>query len=62
MILIKILNSLAVQQSTTSDKTNKIIQHFLEYVATHSDYKIRYFDSDILLAVYSDTSNVSELK
>ena len=38
--LLKTLNSLSAQQSTATEKTESLIQHFLEYLSTNPDAKI----------------------
>ena len=62
LTIIKTLNSLASQQTQATEQTNRLIQHFLEYCATHQDAKIRYFASDMLLAVHSDAAYMNEPK
>jgi len=42
-IIIKTLNSISAQQSTVTERTERLVQHFLEYLANHPDPKIRYF-------------------
>lgn len=57
---MKTLNSLAAQQSTATEQTEKLIQHFLEYLAKHPDPKIQFFSSDMILATHSDASYMNE--
>lgn len=59
--IIKTLNSLASQQNTATERTEQLIKHFLEYLSTHPDPKIRYFSSDIILSAHSNASYINEL-
>ena len=58
--LLKALNSLATQQSTPTENTDKLVKQFLDYCAWHPDAKIRFFASDMLLQVHSDASYLNE--
>lgn len=56
------MNSIASQQANATEKTEKLIQRFLEYLVKHSDPKIRFFASDMILIAHSDTSYMNEPK
>ena len=58
--LLKALNSLATQQSTPIENTEKLVKQFLDYCAWYPDSKIRFFASDMLLEVHSDASYLNK--
>ena len=62
MTIIKPLNTLATQQSQPIKNTEKHIDQFLDYCATHPDAKIRYFASDMLLQIHSDAAYMNKTK
>eukprot|EP00804_Cyclotella_cryptica_P029279 CCRYP_011676-RA/>CCRYP_011676-RA protein AED:0.16 eAED:0.06 QI:0/0/0/1/0/0/6/0/1468 len=53
------LSELATQQSNATEQTLKRCHHFLDYMATHPDARIRYHASDMILNVHSDASYLS---
>jgi hypothetical protein len=53
------LNELASLQTAATENTMKRCKHFLDYMATHPDAKIRYYASDMVLNVHSDASYLS---
>jgi hypothetical protein len=53
------LNELASLQTNATKATMKRCKHFLDYMATHLDTKIRYYASDMVLNVHSDASYLS---
>jgi hypothetical protein len=53
------LSELATQQSHATEQTLKRCHHFLDYMATHPDARIRYHASDMVLNVHSDASYLS---
>ena len=62
LTIIKTLNTLATQQSAPIENTDQDVKHFLGYCATHTDAKIRFFASKIILQVHSDESYMNETK
>eukprot|EP00804_Cyclotella_cryptica_P014175 CCRYP_005592-RA/>CCRYP_005592-RA protein AED:0.28 eAED:0.24 QI:0/0/0/1/0/0/2/0/659 len=46
-------------QSNATEQTLKRCHHFLDYMATHPDARIRYHASDMILNVHSDASYLS---
>ena len=62
LTIIKALNTLATQQSHPTITTEKHIDQFLDYCATHPDAKIRFFASDMLLQIHSDAAYMNETK
>ena len=60
--LLKALNTLGSQQAKPTETTEKNIRHFLDYCATHSDAKIRFFASEMILQIHSDASYMNESK
>ena len=53
------LNELAGCQSKATESLIKRCKHFLDYMATHPNAKIRYYASDMILNVHSDASYLS---
>eukprot|EP00804_Cyclotella_cryptica_P000090 CCRYP_013749-RA/>CCRYP_013749-RA protein AED:0.16 eAED:0.11 QI:0/0/0/1/0/0/3/0/1031 len=53
------LRELATQQAHATENTLKRCTHFLDYMATHPDARIRYYASDMVLNVHSDASYLS---
>eukprot|EP00804_Cyclotella_cryptica_P018372 CCRYP_015481-RA/>CCRYP_015481-RA protein AED:0.17 eAED:0.17 QI:0/0/0/1/1/1/2/0/862 len=53
------LSELATQQSNATEQTLKRCHHFLDYMATHPNARIRYHASDMILNVHSDASYLS---
>jgi hypothetical protein len=56
------LSSLAQQQAAPTNKTKLEALHLLDYAASHPDATIRYYSSDMVLAIHSDASYLSEPK
>ena len=54
------LGSLAAAQSTATQHTKQLMQHFLDYAASNPQAKIRYHASDMVLHIQSDASYLSE--
>ena len=50
------LNSIAIQQTNTTDSTLKRTEDLLDYTATHPDAKIRYRVSEMILQIHTDAS------
>jgi len=58
--MLAALGSLASQQATPTENTMKKVKQFLDYAATHQDATITYRASDMIIAVHSDASYLSE--
>jgi len=58
----KSLNTLSTQQSNPTETTEKDINQFPQYCATHPNAKIRYHVSEMLLKIHSDASYMNEKK
>ena len=58
--MLPALSSIASEQATPTERTNKSTNHLLDYLATHPIAKIRYYASDMVLNVHSDASYLSE--
>ena len=54
--ILTALSEIAGQQSKPTEKTMDRVNHFLDYMATNPDAKIRYYGSDMVLNVHSDAS------
>ena len=54
------LSSIAAAQTQGTQKTLEAVHQLLDYVATHPDAAIKYLASDMILAVHSDASYLSE--
>ena len=57
-----VLNSVVIQQTSTTDSTLKRTEYLLDYAATHLDAKIRYRASEMILQIHTDASYLSEPK
>ena len=60
--MLAALGSLATQQASSTENTMKNVKQFLDYAATHQDAIITYRASDMVIAVHSDASYLSETK
>ena len=58
--MLAALGSFASQQATPTENTMKKVKQFLDYAATHQDATITYRASDMIIAVHSDVSYLSE--
>ena len=56
------LNTIAIQQTSTTENTLKITEGLLDYAATHPDAKIRYRASDMIIQIQTYASYLSEPK
>ena len=59
-IMAKTLSSIAGRQSKATEQLKKELHQFLDYCATHPDAKVRFTASDMILALHSDASHLSE--
>ena len=60
--MLAALVSLATQQANPTKNTMKKVKQFLDYAVTHQDAIITYRASDMVIAVHSDASYLSETK
>ena len=56
------LSTISSQQANGTEATKKACHQLLDYVATHPDATVCYMASDMILAVHSDASYLSEAK
>ena len=56
------LGMIADQQANATQATSKYVTHLLHYCNTHSNAKVRYHASDMILNIYSDAYYNSEAK
>ena len=54
------LSSLAREQAKATSNTAAAITKFLNYLYTNSNAKIRYYASDMILKIHSDSSYLNE--
>ena len=59
-IMSKILSFITGRQSKATEQLKKELNQFWDYCATHPDEKVRYIASDMILALHSDASHLSE--
>jgi hypothetical protein len=62
MTVLMALNSIAVEQTTATEKTMKKCHQLLDYLATNSEAKVRFYASAMVLNIHSDASYLSESK
>ena len=60
--LATVLSNIASQQANGTEETMKACHQLLDYVASHPNTVLRYLASDMILAVHSDASYLSEPK
>ncbi|KAL3781993.1 hypothetical protein HJC23_013821 [Cyclotella cryptica] len=60
--MLAALGSLAAQQANPTQLTLSHVKHFLDYAASHPDAMVTFHASDMVLAVHSDASYLSETK
>jgi hypothetical protein len=60
--LLPVPSSLASQQANPTEKTMELCKQFLDYMAMQEDAMLTYRASDMVLAIHSDTSYLSEPK
>ena len=56
------LSSIASEQASATETTEKKAAQLLNYLATHSKTVVRYYASDTILNIHSDASYLSELR
>ena len=60
LTMLAALGSLVSEQSSPTENTMKEVLLFLDYAATHPDAIVTFHASDMILAVHSDASYLSE--
>jgi hypothetical protein len=60
--MLPALRSLTMQQAAPTQNTLSKFKHFLDYAMSHPDAMVTYQASDMILAVHSDASYLSETK
>jgi hypothetical protein len=60
--MLTALSSLAAEQAQPTQRTMQKCRQFLDYAATHEDAVVTYRASDMVLAIHSDASYLSEAK
>jgi hypothetical protein len=60
--MLTALSSLATQKANPTQQRLQCIRQFLDYAMTHQDARISYRASNMILAVHSDASYLSETK
>ena len=58
--MAKTLSSIAGRQAKATEQLKKEVKHFLDYCATHPDARVRFVASDMILALHSDASYLTE--
>ena len=56
------LNDLAAAQSTAKQSTKDALTQLLDYLSTHSNTKIRNYESPMMFQIHSDKSYILALK
>ena len=54
--MAKTLSTIANKQAKATEKVKKEADHFLDYCYTHPDARVRFYASDMILAIHSDGS------
>jgi hypothetical protein len=62
MTVLMALSSIAVEQTRATTKTMGRCIQLLDYLASNSEAKIRYYASDMVMNIHSDASYLSETK
>ena len=60
MTVLMALSSIASEQMTATEKTQKRCVQLLDYLASNSEAKVRYRASDMIMNIHSDASYLSE--
>ena len=56
------LSSIASEQASATETTEKKVQQLLDYLATHPAAKVRYYASKMILNIHSNASYLSETR
>ena len=62
MTVLMALSTIAMSQAKPTELRMGRCVQLLDYLATHSDAKIRYYSSDMIMNIHSDASYLSESK
>ena len=62
MTVLMALSAIAVEQTKATEKTMSRCIQLLDYLAGHSEAKVRFHASDMILNIHSDASYLSEAK
>ena len=62
LIIIVALSAIASEKASPTRATLKKVDQFLDYSASHKQAILTYEESDMVLAVHSDASHLSESK
>ena len=62
MTVLMALSSITMDQTKATEKTMSRCTQLLDYLAGHSDAKVRFHASDMILNIHSDASYLSEAK
>ena len=60
LTVLPTINSIASEQASATENTEKKCTQLLDYLATHDNSRIRYHTSDMVLNIHSDASYLSE--
>ena len=60
LTVLPALSSIASEQASATENTEKKCAQLLDYLATHDNARIRYHASDMVLNIHSDASYLSE--
>jgi len=60
MTVLMALSSIAVEQTTATEQTMKKCHQLLDYLASNSEAKVRFYASAMVLNIHSDASYLSE--
>ena len=58
--MAKTLSSIAGRQAKATEQVRKEVKHFLDYCTSHPDKRVRFVASDMILALHSDASYLTE--
>ena len=62
MTVLMALSSIAIEQTKASERTMERCTQLLDYLSYHSDAKVRFYASDMIMNIHSDASYLSEGK
>jgi hypothetical protein len=62
MTVLMALSTITSKQTKASEKTLEKFTQLLDYLASNSDAKVHYYESDMVLNIHSNTSYLLEAK
>ncbi len=62
MTVLMALSTIAMLQAAPTKQTMECCIQLLDYLATHADAKIRFYELDMIMNIHSDASYLSESK